>query len=446
MDKKWAEMTPAEKRDSRFKKWSAAEGITFESPDAEAAYRKAIERCRDVMTLEKIPDRIPVLAMGTFMPTHVYGVTPYEAMYDVDKLLDTHLRFLKDFKPDYGTLAPMIGCGKVFEVLDYKLYKWPGYNLPKDSGYQYVEGEYMTADEYDALIDDPTDFWLRTYMPRVAGAFEGLKMISPFTSLWEVVGVTPQMIPFGLPPVQKALKALLEAGSLALSWIEKVGAFDMKTKAMGFPGFVGGVTKAPFDMLADTLRGTRATMVDMYRRPEKLLKALERLTPLCIKEAVAGSNMAGIPVAFMPLHKGADGFMSDAQFKKFYWPSLKEVIVKLFEEGIVAFLFCEGGYNDRLEYLKELPKTSSFWLFDRTDIVKAKEAMGGKQGIAGNIPAGLMLTGTPDSVKAYCKNLIDTVGKGGGYMMSWGTALDEGKADTMHAVIDFTKEYGVYKK
>jgi hypothetical protein len=30
--------------------------------------------------------------------------------------------------------------------------------------------------------------------------------------------------------------------------------------------------------------------------------------------------------------------------------------------------------------------------------------------------------------------------------MSWGTALDEGKADTIHAVIDFTKEYGVYKK
>ena len=29
--------------------------------------------------------------------------------------------------------------------------------------------------------------------------------------------------------------------------------------------------------------------------------------------------------------------------------------------------------------------------------------------------------------------------------MSWGTSMDEGKADTMHAMIDFTKEYGVYK-
>jgi len=100
--------------------------------------------------------------------------------------------------------------------------------------------------------------------------------------------------------------------------------------------------------------------------------------------------------------------------------------------------------NPRLEYLKELSKSSSFWLFDRTDMVRAKEAIGGKIGIAGNVPAGLILTGTPQKVKDYCKDLIDTVGKGGGYMMSWGTALDEGKADTMHAVIDFTKEYGVY--
>src|SRR5208283_2871561 len=147
MDKKWTEMTPAEKREARFKTWSSAEGIQFESPDAETAYKKAIERFRDVSLLEKIPDRVPVMALGTFMQTQLYGVTPYEAMYDVDKMLDAQMRFLKDYKPDYGGAPAMIGYGKIFEILDYKHYKWPGHNLPKDSGYQYVEGEYMKADE-----------------------------------------------------------------------------------------------------------------------------------------------------------------------------------------------------------------------------------------------------------------------------------------------------------
>jgi uroporphyrinogen-III decarboxylase len=147
----------------------------------------------------------------------------------------------------------------------------------------------------------------------------------------------------------------------------------------------------------------------------------------------------------MPLHKGADGFMSDEQFRTFYWPTLKAVILGLAEEGCVPFLFCEGGYNSRLQYLQELPKGSCFWIFDRTDMVKAKEMLGDTLCIGGNVPSGLILTGTVDDVKAYCRNLIDTAGKGGGYIMSFGTAMDEGKPETVHAMIDVTKEYGVYR-
>jgi hypothetical protein len=43
-------------------------------------------------------------------------------------------------------------------------------------------------------------------------------------------------------------------------------------------------------------------------------------------------------------------------------------------------------------------------------------------------------------VKAYHKNLIDGAEQGGGYIMVFGTAMDEGKADTIHAMIDFTEE------
>lgn len=445
MEKKWTEMSPAEKREARFARWLAAEGVEFVNPEAAANYRAAIERFRSVALLDKIPDRVPVMAIGTFMQTQIYGITPYEAMYDVDRTVDANIRFLKEFKPDYSGSPALIGSGRVLEILGYKQYKWPGYNLPKDSGYQYIEGEYMLADEYDALIDDPTDFWLRTYMPRAFSVFEPLKMISPFTDMWEVVVVSLQMIPFGIPPVQGALKALIDAGTEAMGWIQKAGAYDVQAKSMGFPPIWGGASKAPFDIIADTLRGTKGIMLDMYRRPDKLLKALERVTPLAVKQGLRGAEMSGVPTVFMPLHKGADGFMSDAQFKKFYWPSLKATIDGLAAEGVIAFPFCEGSYNNRLEHLKELEKCSSFWLFDRTDMVKAKQAIGEKVGIAGNVPAGLILTGTPDKVKAYCKDLIDTAGKGGGFMMSWGTALDEGRADTIHAVIDYTKEYGVYR-
>ena len=164
MEKQWKDMSPSEKRQARFRKWLAAEGIRFESPEAETRYRAAIERFKHVALLDKVPDRVPVMALGTFLPTQLCGVTPYEAMYDTDKLLAAHLSFLEEYRPDYAGSPHLAGLGSIFDVLDYRQYKWPGHGLPRESGYQYVETEYMLANEYDALIDDPSDFWIRKYL------------------------------------------------------------------------------------------------------------------------------------------------------------------------------------------------------------------------------------------------------------------------------------------
>jgi uroporphyrinogen-III decarboxylase len=249
----------------------------------------------------------------------------------------------------------------------------------------------------------------------------------------------------GMPDVQEALKKLMEAGRQSFEWSGKIAGLDKEMQEAGHVQFVGGISKAPYDVLADTLRGTQEMMADIYRRPETVLKAIERLTPLMIKYGLSGPAVSGNPVVFMPLHKGADGWMSDEQFRNFYWPSLKAVIIALIEEGCVPFLFAEGGFNSRLEYLNELPKGHCIWLFDTTDMAKAKEIVGGTTCIAGNVPISKMITGTPDQVKEICKKLIDTAGKGGGYIMGMGCSADEGRADTMHAMIDFTREYGVYK-
>jgi len=443
MEKKWDEMSVSERRESRYKSWYSPEGVEFKTPEAEASYRATVTRFKDILELKQ-PDRVPILTICTFMPSDLYGVTPYEVMNDGEKLASIFTQFVEDYKPDFYMSPALVGTSKVFEILDYKQYSWPGHGVEKEYGYQYNEGEYMKAEDYKALIDDPTDFWLRTLMPRIFGALAPLQMIPSFTELWEMPIVPGNMVPFGIPDVQNALKALLEAGTVAMEWIHHVIGFETTAKSMGFVSAAGGLTKAPFDILADTLRGTKAIMMDLYRRPDMVLKAIERITPLAIKQGVGAATFQGNPVVFIPLHKGADGFMSDEHFKTFYWPSLKAVIVGLIDEGCVPFIFCEGSYNSRLEYLKELPK-GTLWVFDRTDMVRVKELLGDTICIGGNVPSGMIVTGTAEEVRAYCKNLIDDIGKGGGYMMSFGTGMDEGKPETVHAMIDFTKEYGVYK-
>ncbi|MCS7280165.1 MAG: uroporphyrinogen decarboxylase [Desulfobacterota bacterium] len=442
MEKNLSSMSWQEKLSERLKRWQRADNVKFKNEEAEEMYRASCQRFIDCLTMEKIPDRVPVLVRGTFLVASLYRLTPYEAMYDYEKIVDAHIKFHEEYKPDYALTPLSIGSGRVLEALDYKQYRWPGRGVSKEVGYQYVEAEYMRDDEYKDLIDDPTDFWLRKLLPRMFGAFDGLKDIPPFTDLWEIVIVSPHFVPFSNPLVADGLNRLIEAGKLALEWIQKMRLCGMEIVSMGYPPIVGGTTKAPFDILGDTLRGTRKIMIDLYRRPELILKAVERLTPLAINQGVRGVNQSGVPFVFIPLHKGADGFMSDEQFRKFYWPSLLETVYGLVKEGCVPYLFVEGAYNTRLDYLKELPEKSCFCHFDRTDMEKAKKVLKDRVCIGGNIPAGLLLTGTPEEIKSYCKDLIEKVGRDGGFVLTSGTSLDEGKPENIRAMIEAAKEYG----
>ena len=54
-------------------------------------------------------------------------------------------------------------------------------------------------------------------------------------------------------------------------------------------------------------------------------------------------------------------------------------------------------------------------------------------------------TGTPDKVKDYAKQMIDEVGKDGGFIMSSRGVLDEANPELVKVWVEFTKEYGVYK-
>ena len=170
-----------------------------------------------------------------------------------------------------------------------------------------------------------------------------------------------------------------------------------------------------------------------------------RLIPLMmIKMGASAAKANGNPIVFMPLHKGADGFLSDEQFKTFYWPSFRNVLLGLIEEGCVPFPWAEGGYNSRLDIIKDVPKGKIIWGFDATDMAKAKKTLSDVACITGNMPLDLLSIGTPQQVKDYAKRLIDTCGQGGGYIMMNGAVIENVKPDNVRAMIDVTKEYGKY--
>jgi hypothetical protein len=110
---------------------------------------------------------------------------------------------------------------------------------------------------------------------------------------------------------------------------------------LGFPPFsqFGGAGGAPFDTVSSFFRGMKGSMVDMYRRPEKLLQLCDLLVEQRIKAALpADPEQSGNPKRVgLPLWRGDKCFMSDQQFKKFYWPGLKKALLASIELGLSPY-------------------------------------------------------------------------------------------------------------
>lgn len=281
-------------------------------------------------------------------------------------------------------------------------------------------------------------------MPRIFGIFEPLRRFQSFTDIIELPSA--YFTPFARPDVQATLQALLEVGKEFPKWMHVIAECTREALEAGVPSPRGtGLAKTPFDTIGDTLRGTRGVITDMYRQPEKLLEAIDVITELTIDSILSRARDKRITMVFFPLHKGADGYMSEKQFETFYWPSLKKVCLALIDEGVIPSLFAEGSYMTRLETVNEFPRGAITWRFDQTDMATAKKVLGNKCCISGNVSTSLLSTGTAQEVKEYCRKLIEVCAPGGGYILASGASVEKAPPVNLRAMMEAAKEYGVYK-
>jgi hypothetical protein len=410
------------------------------TPETLFAERSA--RFDDALALRR-PDRVPVLARFGGMLAELAGVAK-QALYEDPALAQRALdSAMLRFQPDSGsgmwhTPGPSLALGD-------RSTRWPGHGNDPNASFQYVESEFMKAEDYDAFLADPSDWAIRTYLPRVFGELEGLSQLPPLSfAAFGYYAAFQFSHLFALPQMTRAFEALAKAGREQLAWIGSQRESARRLRELGFPSLAlmrGSLVEAPFDFISDTLRGMRGIFLDMRRCPEKLLAAEEKAIGIQIEAAAAICRAKSVPYAFFPLHRGSDGFISLPAFERFYWPQLKTMLLRLIDLGITPVVFYEGCWDQRLPYLAELPKGKTIGMFQSTDIFKAKQALDGVMCIMGGMPVGMLMSATPREVRDYTREVCMSVGRGGGFIMTTGVGDLEGcDPELVRAWIDAAKE------
>ena len=367
------------------------------------------ERFEAAVSLEK-PDRVPVMPLMTAFAVRSRGMTQGTAWRDPDMgfraMLDTFNElggFDRLYKPNL--FWPMIGgrfCSTPIRVLI------PGRQLPEDALNQIDERVLISRDDYDKLAALGWNaFWDEHYEKMTGG-----RKISYVTA------------------TQNQLLDL---------YIEEVTIYHSQDIHPLFGAYVDSSMMA-FSM-ARTL--TQFTM-DLYEIPQKVKAAMDASCDDLIQNALDVVALTKIPLIFIVLERGSGFYYRTDVFEQFELPYLQRYVDAFISEGLTPWFHLDTDWSLNLPYLREFPRGKCVADLDgTTDIFRAKKILGGHMCISGDVQASLLTLGRPHEVEAYCRRLIDVVGRDGGFILTTGCECPiDARFENVKAMVDTAKNYG----
>lgn len=281
---------------------------------------------------------------------------------------------------------------------------------------------------------------MRRYLPRTTSVFEPLENLD-FRSMFGY-SMMPSTLQFANPQIAQAFKTMAEVAQDFNAYYTESAQFEREIEEMGFVQEIAATTTVAFDTLSDTLRGTLGTMMDMMTQPENVLRAVEEFYPSTLFGALAQAKHSNGRFVFIPLHKGMDTFLSDSQYRTFYWDTLLRLVNGLIVHGLTPWVYTEGPYNSRIECLQDLPRGKCWVHFETADMKKAKKILGNVACLSGGISARMLVSGTREEVINKTKENIDILAPGGGYIFDLSDTMEDCRPELVEAMFETVRTYG----
>ncbi len=395
--------------------------------NTEQLYQERLNRYITALRNEK-PDMVPLRPFVAEFTAKYAGYTCQEVAHDYNKAFEAAVKTAKDFGWEAVVPNMVYVWTGLAQAIGLRYYGIPGLGIPHTTGFNYIEPAeeqaWMRADEYDALIDDPTAFLYNVWLPRVST--EASKI--------------------GEPCTYRNNLAFVKGAMAMLSYFFAFGPQIARLHSeCGTASAIAGIFKAPFDILSDKLRGFVGLTMDMKTQPDKVLKACEALMPhLCHVGLTTADPAKQVPIGFW-MHRGCVPFISPRQFESHYWPTLRPIIEEFWKQGHQTMFYAEGKWGAHLESFTELPDRCILFHVDRDDVFAVHKKIGHKFAISGGVPNVLLSYGKPEEVRDFCKRVIDEVAPNGGYIFDAGAIMqDDTSVENMKMMTQVCREHGVY--
>jgi len=395
--------------------------------NTEQLYQERLNRYVTALRNEK-PDRIPLRPFVAEFTAKYAGYTCQEVAHDYTKAFEAAIKTAKDFGWDAIVPNMVYVWTGLAQAVGLKYYGIPGIGIPHTSGFNYIEppeeDAFMRADEYDELIADPTAFLYNVWLPR-ASSEAGRN---------------------GAGSRYRNNLSFVKGGMAMLAYFYAFGPQIARMRAeCGTASAIAGIFKAPFDIIADKLRGYIGLTLDMHTQPEKVLAACEALMPhLCHVGLTTADPARLVPIGFW-MHRGCVPFINPKQFDSHYWPTLKPIIEEFWKNGHQTLFYAEGKWRHHFDAFRQLPGRSIVFHCDQDDIFEVHKKLHDKFALSGGIPNVLLSFGKPDEVRSFCLRVIEEVAAPGGYIMDAGAIMqDDTSIENLRVMTETARHHGVY--
>ena len=394
----------------------------------------------------KETDSVPISALIQGYAVTDSGHTMAEAIYDFDIARKSILQFADYYQPDMlaDYTFSFFGKGKMLELMQPLKVDWagrPGGRVPENSIHQFLESTTLLDEEIKDFNKDYTGWLFRCGLPRVSKVLEPLSQLHSLFS-GPVYDYSALCADMSTPEFKAMMETIWRISDINNTVSHQILELEEELHRRGYPTPIQGYATVPLDDYGAAVRSTEDCLMDLFDNEDTVLNFCDQhLKGQLASLKEQGACLAG-QWAVIYLTKSSDTFMGSAQFEKFYWKYLRRLIEEIIADGMIPYIYTEGPYNSRLEYLKDVPPGVIYHFEDTVNMKQAKKILGQTACISGGFPICLLLYGTPGEVADKCKQLIDDCAPGGGYIFETASGFDEAVRKNVETMYKTVKEYG----